>query len=286
MIRYSNGRRRTRVEKLQRLAMVSFIAFALAGPIRAQSGDAPQRFDAAVIKRGASNADKGLRVGPGGQFTAAGLTLRELIAAANGIPATTMHARIVGGPSWIDSATFDVIAKASVNVSPPSQLSMLQSLLAERFGLQLRRDKQDAEAYALMVMRPDRLGPSLAKSASDCGASRPARATPGNLAPPCVVRVQPGRIEGDGITMDMLVRNGLSRYINDRIVIDRTNLVGLFDVRLEWTSLALQDSTSNQAADGVSLFTAVQEQLGLKLQPAQAPVDIFIVERVEMPQLD
>lgn len=252
----------------------------------AQSATPPQHFDVAVIKPG-SNGPKGLRVGPDGQFTVAGLTLRELIATGYGIPVTTMRARIVGGPAWLDSSTFDIIAKASGDLTPASQLSMLQSLLADRFALQIRREQRDTDAYALALVRPDRLGTSLATSKRECGAMTGARTAPTNIPPPCVVRVQPGRIEGEGITIDMLVRNGLSRYVTDRVVVDRTNLDGLFDVRLEWTPPPVEVSTATGAAsDGVSLFTALQEQLGLKLQPARVPVDVLAIERAELPQFD
>jgi uncharacterized protein (TIGR03435 family) len=156
--------------------------------------------------------------------------------------------------------------------------------------------------YALVLARSDgRLGPQLRKAAVDCASlseaeRRRSLANDLNAAPGCGIRVSPGRLMAGGVSISNFLTAGLSRYVQDRVVLDRTGLTGDFDVTLEWTpasweigpALALPGAAAlpPPPADGPSIFTAVQEQLGLKLESRRGPVEVIVIERVEQPTPD
>jgi len=263
---------------------IALAVVALTVALRAQSVERP-RFESAALKASNGTPDrKGLRFQPDGQVVAIGLTLRELVAGAYSVPLTLMNLRIADGPAWMDTQRFDIIAKAP-NASPQTRLLMMQSFLDDRFKLIIRDELRDLPVYALMVLRIDRLGPMLRPSTVDCAAARAAGPPPGGTLPQCVVRVSPGLIDGEGVTLDMLMSNGLARYVDDRPIVNRTGLDGRFDFRLEWAPTG-RGGVPAAALDGPSLFTALQEQLGLKLQPQRAMVGVFVVARAELPELD
>ena len=161
---------------------------------------------------------------------------------------------------------------------------MLQNLLIERFKLVARRDRRDMPIYALVVARSDRrLGPQMKPSTADCAAllaafkaSGATRQTPdSNL---CGGKSSKGRIWGTGVPLDDLARR---LVVAGRPVVDMTGLTGLFDLDLKFTPDDAPDPAS-----GASVFTAVQEQLGLRLEPRQAPANVFVIESVERPTPD
>jgi len=155
---------------------------------------------------------------------------------------------------------------------------MLQNLVTDRFKLVTRREKRDVPVYALVLSRSDRqLGPQLKQSTADCAAL----AAPGSRQ--CARDVGPGVISAIGTTIPDFAR-GLSLNTG-RFVMDATGLTGRFDLDLRWTP---DQGTANVGAltDGTSLFTAIQEQLGLRLDARQAPVEVLIVESAERPTED
>src|SRR5437868_4839883 len=149
---------------------------------------------------------------------------------------------------------------------------MLQSLLADRFGLIAHKEKRDGQVYALTLARPDgKLGPQLSRSAVDCTALARAGGPPPQGA--CSMRVGNGTLAARSVTMSDIARVLMGSV--DRIVVDRTGLEGAYDVDLAWTPNPTPDSP------GASIFTALQEQLGLKLEAARAPVDVVVIDRIE-----
>jgi uncharacterized protein (TIGR03435 family) len=168
---------------------------------------------------------------------------------------------------------------------------MLQSLLAERFQLKIRREMSEMPVYTLVRAKAGELGPRLRRSESGCAAMRAARAAgavaaPVAPTPACGLKFTRGVIAAQGMPIDEVVRAALSRYV-DRVVIDGTDLMGEFDVDLEWTPDSPATSAPGAATpppvQGASLFTAVREQLGLRLEAGRAPLEVLMVESAQRP---
>jgi len=247
-------------------------------------------FEVASIKPNRSGSSfVNIVVHPGGRFTATNANLRDLIRAGYDIPGWMLS----GGPTWMNTDRFDIVAKAPGNPTQRETLPMIRALLADRFKLVVRRDTHDVPAFALRTAKSDgRLGSELRPAATPCTeptgdptAPPPSAADP----PPCVLANLPGRLTGRGIRLETLTHS-LTGWVTDhREVKDQTGLTGRFDVDLEWTPesapLVAPDGPPVPAIDpnGVSLFTAVQEQLGLKLEPIRDMIDLVVVESASQP---
>jgi uncharacterized protein (TIGR03435 family) len=154
-----------------------------------------------------------------------------------------------------------------------SDSDLLQVVLRDRFALRVRQESRQFDVYALVLARQDgKLGPGLRPNidCTDEARKRLLRLKPGETA--CgTIRMSAGRISAKGI--ELLRRGG---YLGSgRPVFERTGLKGYFDLDLEWAP--------NPTDDGPSLFTAVQDQLGLKLEPTTAPLDVLVIEHAERP---
>jgi uncharacterized protein (TIGR03435 family) len=153
----------------------------------------------------------------------------------------------------------------------PRDLAMLRTLLAERFGLKTHSETRQIPVYMLTLAREDRrFGPQLRPSKRDCAATR------------CTASVLSGKIQTNGYSMaqlaDLLTGN------TDRMVLDRTGLTGVYDLELAWTP---DDGPADVVTrDAPGLFTAVIEQLGLRLEPGIGPVDVVVIDSVERPTPD
>jgi bla regulator protein blaR1 len=255
-------------------------------------------FEVASIKPNKSGGSfSTLGFSAGGRFIANNVSVRQLIMAAYGTPEPLDASRVVGGSGWTESDRFDVVAKAAGEFPPQQILLMLRSLLAERFELAVHNESREVPIYALVLARSDgTLGPQLRRS-DDCTAPGRGRATaplPPN-APLCGGRGSPGRLVFGGVPLSSVIgAPALTRELK-RIVVDRTGLTGAFDGTLEWTPVdmplpppgpAPPDAPPPPRADGPSIFTAVQEQLGLKLESTKGPADVLVIDRVEHPAED
>jgi uncharacterized protein (TIGR03435 family) len=263
------------------------------------AGQAPAQFEVASVKPNASTVGKmSIQMQPGGRFVATNVTLKQLIRNAYDV----QEFQIAGGPPWMAGDRFDVVAKSeSAGRDDPFQLekggrwqAMLRALLVERFKLEVHTEAKELPIYALVLAHSDgTLGPQLTRSTRDC-------ATPGSGGsgkppspadpPPCGMRFMPGTIQAGGTTV-ALFANVLSGQ-SGRVVLDRTGLSGDFDFTLRWTPDQIPQGFDRKAsamglapidADGPSLFTAIREQLGLKLDSQKGPVDILVVDRAERP---
>jgi bla regulator protein blaR1 len=234
---------------------------------------------------------------PGGRFVATNATLRMLIQNAYQLQSF----QLAGAPGWIDAERFDIVAKADGPVTtpvpggPPSSMQlMLRALLADRFKLTAHEETRELPIYALVLARKDgRLGPQLRQSNVDCaaimaaiakGAAPPAPAPDGRQ--PCHMRSGTGRLAGDGFPLSH-VATVMSNLL-ERTVVDRTGLTGPFDVELAFTPDQLPPAMMAEGAPaidahGPSIFAAVQEQLGLKLESEKGPVTVLVIDRVERP---
>jgi uncharacterized protein (TIGR03435 family) len=236
-------------------------------------------FEAASIRQSVRRAAGGDWVfRPGGQFIASNTTVTELIAEAYGVETF----RVVGAPDWTREAQYDVQARGGANVTMDETRLMLRTLLQERFGVRARVERLEVPIYALVLIRSDgRTGPRLPPAAPAACVDRGEQ--PINVprdAPPSCGRLMwnPGRMLGRRVTLDLLAAE-LSTLVN-RVVVNRTGLTNMFDLDLDWTP---DSGRSFGNPDAPGLFTALGEQLGLRLDSSRGPADVVVVDAVERP---
>lgn len=247
-------------------------------------------FDVVSVKTNRSNSpNQSMRLLPGGRAVVTNTPLHRLILTAYELFAQ----QLVGGPGWVESDRFDIVAQSSedfepsVPGGPPGRAQlMLQRLLAERFNLAVHTETREQPVYELTMARADgRLGPRISPAKIDCMAAMIAAGRgKGEMPPPsqCGGSGGSGRISMRGAIMPSFVRS-LSG-LTGRIVQDRTGLTGGFDFDLEFTpEPGGAAETSAPAANGGSIFTALEEQLGLKLRPVRGQVQVVVIDRVEQP---
>ena len=237
------------------------------------------------------NDGTGLHRGPvlsGDKFTATNFQVLWLIQEAYGMD----QYQILGGPSWIRDRTayFDIAAKAPASTSKDQLRAMLRQLLADRFHLVVHIENRDTPVYALTLADASgTLGPKMIRATADCAALR--AAAPPELAKtviPCGYNMQVGRRAGRGASLDMLVA-WLSGELREQ-VLDKTGLEGIFDIDLSYTPEQLRhhapDRFPTVDPEGPSIFDAVQQQLGLKLERQAGMGDVLVVEGAELPTPD
>lgn len=244
-------------------------------------------FEVATVRRNTSSETRRqIEVLPGGRFNAINMTLWQMLSIAYPVDGRFRdEIQLTGGPAWIKSARFDIIAKAEgsprLDTNKPGATVtnadresverirlMLRRFLEERFKLRLRQEMQQLPIYELMVARSDgTFGPELRRAAGDC-------------APRCgsIRSTTPGHVTGLDVSTAMLAHS-MSGWVG-RTVVDRTGITGRVDLTLNWAPEGATDSTAP------SIFTAVQEQLGLKLQSTRGPVDVLIIDAAELPGPD
>jgi bla regulator protein BlaR1 len=220
-----------------------------------------------------------------GRLRATNQPLRDLIRSSYG-------AQVEGGPDWLASGRFDIEARAEGNPTRTQLNAMLRKLLADRFHLVAHTDTRTVPVYALVLARSDgALGPQIRPSACTGGETPsvvpvvPRLVDPNNdlealSPPPCgVVRTRRGTLVARGVTMEGLAMGGLSTIL-DRKVVDRTGLTGRYDLNAGWTPAP---GPPKPAGVGPATFTALDEQLGLKLDAAEGPITVVVIDRVERP---
>ena len=286
---------------LMAIASATFVTTAfLVGPsLRAQT-PATAAFEVASVRPNKSGDGRVmLGVQPGGGFNATNVPLRLLLRQAFNV----QDFQIAGGPDWIGSDRFDVIAKApdGVEFTADTMRPMLRSLLAERFKLAFHNETRDMPIYALMKARTDgKLGAGLTPATIDCAALGGRRGGGPPPAPPqpgqkmdCGMMIGPGRLNAGGMPMSNLA-TALAPQVG-RIVLDKTELMGNYDFELSYAPEAIGSVGGPPLLNGgpvpvdpnaPNLFTALQEQLGLKLDSQRGPVDVVVIDRIEQPVAD
>lgn len=237
-------------------------------------------FEVASVKPNQSAGEPSMTVPLRGTVVITNVPLLNVIVNAFGVPPF----RIVGEPEWISRERFDISARIPDAHADGQVLLMLQGLLTQRFKLKAHRETREQPVYEVVVARADRrLGPRLTRSDSDCANNPPA--APPSLDSPCAglfgVGPAGGRIVSKGRPLARVL-SALSMAVS-RTVVDRTGLQGPFDVDLQWSA---DVGTPVTNSDTPSIFTALQEQLGLRLEPSRAPVDVLVIESVERPTPD
>jgi bla regulator protein blaR1 len=235
--------------------------------IHAQAAAPPLSFEMATVEPGGDGSRRMIQFVPGGGLRVTGATLKFLLAVAYNV----LDVQISGGPAWINSDHFNIVAKSErgESESAPDDIhkmtdaqmktsvelirQKLQALLADRFQLTLHHESKEQPVYRLVIGKD---GPKLQESLSKQERH---------------MMMGRGELSGDGAPFEMLVSN-LSSQLG-RPVIDRTGLTGHYDFKLQWAP----DS------NGPSIFTAIQEQLGLRLESERGPVDILVIDRAEKP---
>jgi bla regulator protein BlaR1 len=305
----------------RKLLLVVAAAAALTGPIvlglmnapksRAQSqpaaGTSSPSFEVASVKLNRSGARNiMLNIRPGGRFIANNVPLKMLLEQAYQVK----DSQLLGAPDWINSDHYDIEAKAEESTAAalekltPEQrknqfMLMLQALLVDRFKLTVRHDTKDLPVYVLLVAKN---GPKLKETAftpADLASPKPLP-PPGSPVSdrPGVWITGRGQIIVNGQGLDAFA-DVLSMRLG-RIVLNKTGLNGKYDLKLQWTPDDSQDQMFKGAGDGPdgtpptdaaqppdgtgpTLFTAVQEQLGLKLEAQRSPVDVLVIDHIERP---
>ena len=245
--------------------------------VQAQSPQvAKPAFEVSTVRRNVSGETAGsLRMDPSGMFRAVNLDLRTLIANAyRDATRRLLPFQIMNAPDWLSKERFDLTAKVAVSQeSTPAAFAQLpllvQSLLEDRFSLKVHRETRQLPIYRLITSRPDRqLGPKMRVSSVDCAKD----------ATQCALESAAGHLASKALDLDTLVQ--LLAIPTQRMIIDRTGLTGRFDVQLDWRPLNATAGNSDNVAD---LFSALQEQLGLKLESATDAVEVLVIDRVEHP---
>lgn len=235
--------------------------------------DAKPSFELATVKPSSPDArGGGSGMDPGGRFTARNSSLKGLMLLAYGL-----HPRqIEGGPAWFETDRFDIVAKADTAGAPnrAQVMMMVQKLLADRFSLRFHHEKKELAIYALTVQNS---GSKLTPGTGDPNGLPTMRGDPH------------GHLTAGNMTMEEFAM-GLQGNVLDRPVIDRTGLSKRFDFTLDWTpdefqasGLGAKTPAPDSGATFPNLFTAVREQLGLKLESTKGAVEILIIDRVEKP---
>jgi uncharacterized protein (TIGR03435 family) len=244
---------------------------------------------------------------PGGRYVATNMPVRLLIGRVYGVPSV----RLLGGPSWIESEHFDIAARLNSESSPDVGVrsrrieAALRALLEDRFKLVLHTETRQMPIYHLLLARRDgRLGSNLTRSSrTDCETRLAVQASAGGppapppppetgaQAPPCGVRSLVGRFWVDSVPLTTVA--ALMTGEVGRVVVDKTGLTGRYTGHLTWTPFQAPNRAAESPDDvqsidpnGASLFSAVQEQLGLKLQAAMGPVDVLVIDSIERPTAD
>jgi uncharacterized protein (TIGR03435 family) len=254
---------------------------ATSAPMPVSAAAAPPAFEVSTVKENKSGSSGSSSNSRDGWFTATNVSLKNLLQyQAYGVP----ESRIFGGPKWISSERFDIEAKTDSATTDRlrtlardqrriQRQAMFQQLLAERFKLAVHWETRELPVYALVVAKK---GPLLHPTKELDGHSG-SSSNNGDLTVHGVTLVQ----MADVLTQELSSELG-------RVVIDKTGIQGRYDCALEWRrdTGRMSDGTDGSAAptdSGPSIFTAIQEQLGLKLESTKGPVQVLVIDHVEMP---
>lgn len=271
-------------------------------PIQTTTQGAPPVFAVASIKQSPppSGGPMFLAAGPrpGGQWLAQNATFLMLVRSA--YPGFSLPGQVVGVPDSIGATRFDIDARAEGDPPRDVMTEMLRQLLADRFSLKVHTEQREVDVYALVLAREDgRLGPGLRKPAIDCQAREEARKKDAAAGvPPPVPPAPPKPGVRPECGMLSMMTNGVMRLSMGgsaiasvgsgiqgtvgRPVIDRTGLTGRWDIDLEFAGTGPLTTTDTPDAPA-SVFTAVQEQLGLKLESRKEKMDVLVIDQVQMP---
>jgi uncharacterized protein (TIGR03435 family) len=209
-----------------------------------------------------------------GRFARAATTLRQLIQYAYDV----QPLQVTGGPAWVSNSRFQVDARTERATTPEQMRAMVRQMLAERFALKVHSDVKERPIYRMVVARGDgKLGPAIYRiDDPECGGSNPQ---------PCDLSAWSGGLMSSGMGLQQLAIALFNRSEStgvDRPVVDQTGLTGMFGFTLMFSSF----DTAPRESNNPSIFAAIREQLGLKLEPARGPVELIVIDSVEQPPVN
>lgn len=244
----------------------AFAALVICLPAAYCQSVASEQFEVASIKlsNATSGSSSGIKTGHG-RLDAQNVTLKRCIMGAYGVGP---H-QISGGPDWLDSDRFEILAKADQPIDDdPALMVLLRGLLAERFKLVLHRETRPLSAFMLEVAKN---GPKL--EPADAGESSTNTSTSNTSA----------LIEGNKTGMDGFAQ--VLARVMDQPVVNHTGLQGIFNFKLQWTPENAKPAKPADATgtEGPSIFTAIQEQLGLHLRSQKTAVEVIVIDHAEKP---
>jgi uncharacterized protein (TIGR03435 family) len=207
---------------------------------------------------------------------------------------------IIGLPDWVRTERFDVAATSTLaTATPEDRAAMMRAMLADRFKLVAHVEPRDQDVFDLVLARKDgRLGSGLQKSDADCSTPPPQAAGRPDFnqpPPPCTIRMlgSPVRVDKQAALGDLVegeatmavLAAALRNFGAGRLVVDKTGLSGSYRIRMNFDMRATMQppAADRPASDVPTMFTAVQEQLGLKLEPSKAIRDTLVIDRLEHP---
>lgn len=281
------------------------MCLAIAGTAQQQVNTAQQTatekvaFEAASVKpNDGSSPGQSIRIQPGGRFAVVNMPVRALITFAYQLQGY----QLIGGPAWITSDRFDIVAKIDGDAAPPREpgqpdraMLAMRTLLAERFTLVGRQETRELDAYAMVLAKPGQRGPALTPAAQDCSpealAARRANPPAPGSAPFFygLRNAGPGTVSMSGMPISFYANNLGAQ--TGRYTIDRTGLEGRFDFTLKFAPAPPPGQPTGAVPnaadlDAPDLFTAIREQLGIKLESVKAPVDVFVIDSIDKPAND
>jgi uncharacterized protein (TIGR03435 family) len=290
---------------MRRRLLVPALLTALPVILIAQAGPA---FDVISIKPNKTNQDiPVVAFQPGGRMIAGNVVVRHVILVAYGLE----DVQLVNAPDWTATERFAIEARTGDDTPTSTIRLMLRAMLADRFGFAAHQERRELPIYALTMARPDkRLGARLRPSGPECAPVQPPEGVPMPPPPPppppgngagrirlifptdeplgrrCGAMTAPGWLSARSITMEEFTRRQLSLVVR-RPVVDETGLSGQFDLDVLFTPEglggALVGPPPAAVSDAPSLFTALQDDLGLRLDARRGPVDVLVVDRIERP---
>lgn len=265
------------MDSIGRRFVVGIMIVASAKPLLSQSGANPPKvmtadsspvFAVATIKPSIIGETLSIRLS-GRRFMTTGASVTDLMAFAYGLH----RQQITGGPSWIESSKYDVVAEPDGEGRPNNQQlrSMVQRLLADRWKMKVHRDTKELPVYAISVGKNL---PKLTKTAGD-----PNAAAGVGFKPTGEITVRDATISEFG--------GFLQRYVLDRPVVDKTEIPGKYDISLHWTPDESQFGGAaklpSQTADDPELPAAMEQQLGLRLRADRSLVEVLVIDQMERP---
>ena len=253
-------------------------------------------FEVASVKPNHSGDGRFSFGGPPGRYEIVNAPLRTIVRVAHQV----QDYQIVEAPDWIATERFDILATTPA-VVPAERAEMLRNLLADRFDLRTRVQRREMPIFEMVLTRSDgRLGSSARATDVNCAARAAARS--GGAPPPappvgvrldrplCGLMLRPGVLMAGAMTMGEFAQ-ALAPQVN-RFVLDRTGMTGFFDFDVKFTPEQMTPAPPGAPPlppinpDGPSLFTALQEQLGVRLNATRAPIDVLVIDAISRPTPD
>ena len=241
-------------------AAVSLIIVGVANPI---AQEPVPSFDVVSVKENTSGSSVSSLSGPRpGRFTITNMPLRFIVLEAFGL----LDHQLIGGQGWITTASFDISATFPQGSVPERHWRpMLQKVLVDRFGLVVHREMREVPTYDLLLARRDgALGTQLVRRDGSC-----------DTPPACTLLVNRQSLTARTQAIEKITP--ALQSLTGRPVVDRTGLTGTFDIDLKWSATG---------DDGPSIFTALQEQLGLRLEPSKGRAEVVVIDAIGRPTPD